>query len=48
MDEELKEFKEEKVELAKKRIVQLFSLAFEQKQKEFLISFNPIYQKKKK
>mmetsp|Transcript_27914 Transcript_27914/g.29086 ORF Transcript_27914/g.29086 Transcript_27914/m.29086 type:complete len:529 (-) Transcript_27914:57-1643(-) len=39
MDEDLVEFKEEKVELAKKKIPELFSLAFEQKQKEFLISF---------
>lgn len=37
MDEELGEFKEEKVEMAKKKIPELFSLAFEQKQKEFLI-----------
>lgn len=39
MDNELTEFKEEKIELAKKKIPELFSLAFEQKQKEFVISY---------
>ena len=32
------EFKKEKVEAAKKKIPELFSLAFEQKQKDFLIA----------
>ena len=38
MDQELSEFKDEKIEMAKKKIPELFSLAFEQKQKEFVIT----------
>ena len=39
MDKELDEFKEEKVVMAKNKIHELFALAFNQKQKNYYLSF---------